>query len=383
MKKHIDLESLHIDGQKLKDARESKGISITDIAGQLTLSRAQIIHIEEGGDKPFYTPAHKLLAVRKYAAALEIPYEEVVTGDGADQTMPVPEDAPESIRTYPGQTPYNADLNQISLTDERMANVARNVAKRNRMMYGLVALTILLAFYAKMRGASEEAEMKQETQAESVAVDPAPPVPVTAVETPVVAVATPAPVEPASEAAPVEVAAAPVAAKPVAAPEPVKPVVEKVEKIEKLEKPVTAPATAVAETPKAPAEREATKVASSGEEGCSPEPSGGNLKSWSPAYQRKTDSRLFVISPKGGTVCVTDGSGKSKLVSLRPMVGQAFTGKPPYVVRSENLPNLEMYMQGLRVKVPGETQVIRLVPTNTPAPEGTDSGSSTSGSPNT
>ncbi|MFM2008330.1 MAG: hypothetical protein RIR02_280, partial [Pseudomonadota bacterium] len=211
-------------------------------------------------------------------------------------------------------------------------------------------------------------------------VDPAPPVPVTAVETPVVAVATPAPVEPAPEVAPVEVAAAPVAAKPAAAPEPVKPVVEK---IEKLEKPVTAPATAVAETPKAPAEREATKVASSGEEGCSPEPSGGNLKSWSPAYQRKTDSRLFVISPKGGTVCVTDGSGKSKLVSLRPMVGQAFTGKPPYVVRSENLPNLEMYMQGLRVKVPGETQVIRLVPTNTPAPEGTDSGSSTSGSPNT
>ena len=134
MTKHMDFESLHIDGQKVKDARESKGISITDVAGQLTLSRAQIIHIEEGGDKPFYTPAHKLLAVRKYAAALEIPYEEVVTGDGANQTMPVPEEAPESMRTYPGQTPYNADLNRISLTDERMANVARNVAKRNRVM---------------------------------------------------------------------------------------------------------------------------------------------------------------------------------------------------------------------------------------------------------
>jgi transcriptional regulator with XRE-family HTH domain len=182
MKKHIDLESLHIDGQKLKDARESKGISITDIAGQLTLSRAQIIHMEEGGDKPFYTPAHKLLAVRKYAAALELPYEEVVTGDGANQTMPVPEDAPESMRTYPGQTPYNADLNQISLTDERMENVARNSARRNRVMYAVVALTILLAFYAKLRGSSDEAEVKQETQAEAVAVDPIPPLPVTPVE---------------------------------------------------------------------------------------------------------------------------------------------------------------------------------------------------------
>jgi cytoskeletal protein RodZ len=369
MKKHIDLESLHIDGQKLKDARESKGISITDIAGQLTLSRAQIIHMEEGGDKPFYTPAHKLLAVRKYAAALELPYEEVVTGDGANQTMPVPEDAPESMRTYPGQTPYNADLNQISLTDERMDNVARNSARRNRVMYAVVALTILLAFYAKLRGASEEAEVKQETQAESVAIDPIPPLPVTPVE-----VAAPeAPVAPpvaTPVAAPVEVAAAPVAAKP--APETAKPAAEK------IEKPAPAP-----ETSKPTTEQESTKVASTSEEGCSAEAATGNLKSWSPAYQRKSDSRLFVISPKGGTVCVTDGSGKSKLVSLRPMVGQAFTGKPPYVVRSENLPNLEMYMQGLRVKVPGETQVIRLVPTNTPAPEGTDSGTSTSGSPNT
>lgn len=369
MKKHIDLESLHIDGQKLKDARESKGISITDIAGQLTLSRAQIIHMEEGGDKPFYTPAHKLLAVRKYAAALELPYEEVVTGDGANQTMPVPEDAPESMRTYPGQTPYNADLNQISLTDERMENVARNSARRNRVMYAVVALTILLAFYAKLRGASEEAEVKQETQAESVAIDPIPPLPVTPVE-----VAAPeAPVAPpvaTPVAAPVEVAAAPVAAKP--APETAKPAAEK------IEKPAPAP-----ETSKPTTEQESTKVASTSEEGCSAEAATGNLKSWSPAYQRKSDSRLFVISPKGGTVCVTDGSGKSKLVSLRPMVGQAFTGKPPYVVRSENLPNLEMYMQGLRVKVPGETQVIRLVPTNTPAPEGTDSGTSTSGSPNT
>ena len=372
MKKHIDLESLHIDGQKLKDARESKGISITDIAGQLTLSRAQIIHMEEGGDKPFYTPAHKLLAVRKYAAALELPYEEVVTGDGANQTMPVPEDAPESMRTYPGQTPYNADLNQISLTDERMENVARNSARRNRVMYAVVALTILLAFYAKLRGASEEAEVKQETQAESVAIDPIPPLPVTPVE-----VAAPeAPVAPpvvTPAAAPVEVAAAPVAVKP--APETAKPAAEKIEK--------PAPAPAVAETSKPATEQESTKVASASEEGCSAEAATGNLKSWSPAYQRKSDARLFVISPKGGTVCVTDGSGKSKLVSLRPMVGQAFTGKPPYVVRSENLPNLEMYMQGLRVKVPGETQVIRLVPTNTPAPEGTDSGTNTSGSPNT
>lgn len=377
MKKNIDLESIHIDGQKLKDARESKGISIIDIAGQLTLSRAQIIHIEEGGDKPFYTPAHKLLAVRKYANALEIPYDEVVTGDGANQTMPVPEEAPESMRTYPGQTPYNAHLNQISVTDERMANVARNSARRNRVMYAVVALTILLAFYAKLRGTSDEAQLNQETQTESIAADPTPPVPVTAVE-----IASTAEVQPASPPpvdAEVEIAAAPAAIK--AAPEPVKSATEKSEKTEKAEKPVAV--SVVADVPKATIENEPAKLASAGDGGCSAEPATGNLKSWSPAYQRKQDSRLFVISPKGGTVCITDGSGKSKLVSLRPMVGQAFTGKPPYTVRSEHLTNLEMYMQGLRVKVPGEAQVIRLVPTNVLAPEGTDTGTSAATSPNT
>ena len=53
MKTNIDLDSIQIDGQKLKAAREAKGTSVADMANSLTLSRAQIQGIEEGGDKPF------------------------------------------------------------------------------------------------------------------------------------------------------------------------------------------------------------------------------------------------------------------------------------------------------------------------------------------
>ncbi len=93
------------------------------------------------------------------------------------------------------------------------------------------------------------------------------------------------------------------------------------------------------------------------------------MKSWSPAYQRKSDVRLFVVSPKGGSLCVTDASGKSTLLSLKPMVGQAVSGKPPYTVRSSELPRMELFMQGLKVKVPADVDALKLIPTSQPAPQ--------------
>ena len=94
MKTEIDFDAIIVDGARLKAAREARGMSVLDMAAAVTLSREQIQHMEDGGNRPFYTPAHKLLAVRKYSAALEIPYDEVVSGVGAYQTIPAPEDAP-------------------------------------------------------------------------------------------------------------------------------------------------------------------------------------------------------------------------------------------------------------------------------------------------
>lgn len=336
MKKPINLATINIDGQKLKTAREERGISAADIAASLTLSRAQIVHIEEGGDKPFYTPAHKLLAVRKYANALNIPYEEIVTGEGAEQTIPVPKEEPPSIPTYSYVTSNN--LSQISAAEDRMTATARNTEKRRRVLFGAVALCVVIALYAKVRGTAEEAKLPQslEAQEELSVTEPV-------IEAPVADVAP---------------AAAPVIAADQAAAEiaPVKSVAS----AEPAEPPNPVAVSAV-ETLQA--------NASASEENCASEPASGELKSWSPAYQRKADTRLFVISSKGGTVCVTDNNGKSRLVSLRPMVGEPFVGKPPYTIRSSQLSSLDMYMQGLRVKVPADAKAIRLIPTSITAPE--------------
>jgi hypothetical protein len=89
---------------------------------------------------------------------------------------------------------------------------------------------------------------------------------------------------------------------------------------------------------------------------------------WSPAYQYKSDLRLFVISAKEGSVCVTDATGKETLLQLKPMTWQVLAGKPPYDVRSTQLAEHKLYLQGQLVKVPADANAMRLIPTQAPPP---------------
>ena len=329
MKTEIDLDAIVIDGARMKAAREERGASVAEMAASITLSREQIQHIEDGGNRPFYTPAHKLLAVRKYAAALGIPYDEVVTGPGADQTIPVPEDAPVAMMSH-AETPEPTDL--------RLAAVERNAEVRRMMTMGAIAVCILLAIYAKVRGSQDE--MAREEISAPVSSNQSDEKP---------------------EAAPVAEtkAAHAVAAEPSSRPAEPKPAENK--------PPESKAAAAPAESKPEAAPKADAKLASDSSDDCSARPSG-EVKTWSPAYQRKTDSRLFVISPKGGSLCIVDASGKATQLSLKPMVGQAFSGKPPYVVKSGELQKMEIYLQGLRAKIPSDAAALRLVPTSQPAP---------------
>jgi len=336
MTTEIDLDSILIDGARLKAAREARGSTVAEMAAAVTLSREQVQAIEDGGNRPFYTPAHKLLAVRKYTTALEIPYDEVVTGPGADQTIPVPEDAPVSMMS-PAHMPEPTDL--------RLAAVERNAELRRLMTMGAIALCILLAVYAKLRGTPDEApnyDSLSDTRPSEVEI--------------------PSPQAEGSRAN------APTKADTVG------------KKIEAATKPEAGGNVATETRPETPAKSETAakseaaikpdaslKVAAESSEDC-PARISGEIKSWSPAYQRKSDSRLFVVSPKGGSLCVIDSSGKSTLLSLKPMVGQAFSGKPPYTVRSTELSRMDLFMQGLKVKVPSDTTTLKLVPSSQPAP---------------
>ena len=327
MKTEIDLDAIVIDGARLKAAREERGASVADMSAAITLSREQIKHIEDGGSRPFYTAAHKLLAVRKYATALDIPYDEVVSGPGADQTLPVPEDAPVSMMIH-AESPEPTDL--------RLAAVERNAEVRRLMTLGAIALCIVLAVYAKLRGSPDEPRSDEPAPlAEAVEVDEKPartksPAPV-ATPAPAVAAAMPEPT-----------------AKPAATATP-----------------AAAASSQTRQDNQDPAPE--VKVAAVSADDCTAR-AGSEPKTWSPAYQRKADSRLYLISPKGGSLCIVDASGKASLVTLKPMAGQAFSGKPPYVVRSGELAKIEIYMQGLRVKIPTDADALKLIPTSQPAP---------------
>jgi transcriptional regulator with XRE-family HTH domain len=301
MKTNIDLDAITIDGKKLREAREERNLSIAEFAALVTLSRDQVKHIEEGGDRPFYTPAHKLLAVRKYASALDIAYEDVVSGPGSDQTIPVPDSAPASMLS-PQEGIEPADL--------RLAAVERNAEIRRLVLIGAITLTILLAVYAKVRGAKSDAT--EET-----------PEPAMATETEV----------PKAEAAPAPKAQA------------------------------TAAKNGATDTVEAAKTNEATSQ-------CGVRTAGSDLRVWSPAYQYKADVRLFIISAKEGRVCVTDATGKENLLTIKPMTWQIFAGKPPYDLSGTQLADHKFYLQGQLVKVPADANNLRLIPTQTlpPAP---------------
>ena len=332
MKTEIDFDAINVDGARLKAAREERGMSITDMAAAVTLSREQIQHMEDGGNRPFYTPAHKLLAVRKYSAALDIPYDEIVTGPGANQTIPIPEDAPPSMMAH-------SDITEPA--DLRLAAVERNAEVRRLMTITAIVVCILLAIYAKIRGSKDESP-ENEVTAEAVANPVDKPVPPPSATPKAVAANLPPP----DKAAP-EVKAVPTPA-PSLDTKDVKDVKEDKNSKDSKREPALAAAT------DASGECQSSSTA--------------DVKSWSPIYQRKSDSKLYVISPKGGSVCISDATGKSRLIDLKPMVGQAVGGKPPYVVRSSQLAQIEIYLQGFRVKIPSEAEAMKLIPTSQPAP---------------
>ncbi len=346
MKTAIDLNALVIDGNKLKQAREAKGMTVAETALLVTLSREQIVHIEDGGERPFYTPAHKLLAIRKYATAMDIPYDEVVTGPGAEQTMPIPEDAPPAMMSH-SEGEEAADL--------RLAAVERNAEIRRKLLMGAIAITVLLAIYAKMRGSQDELySAVNPPEVQEMAAEPAAPAADASAGKELTDSATAAAT--ASTAALALAAPAPVSAPVTTQPAAAVPVSATTTATESAQKPVADKMTAEA-----------------GDE-CQIK-AGSEIRTWSPPYQRKSDVRLFVISPKGGSLCIADASGKSKLITLKPMNGQSFSGKPPYTVRSSQLATIEIYLQGLRVKVPAEAESLRLVPTQVTSPP-SDSGNS-------
>ncbi len=302
MEKAAPPDTLVVDGDKLKQAREARGMSVHDMAGSVTLSREQVRALEDGGNLPFYTAAHKRLALRKYASALGIPLSDVIIDTEEIRPAsaePAAADAA-AVADAPG-TPAGL----------RLAAAERNARLRRRLLASAVATAILLALYAKQRGISETGAPPAAVEASAALDSPAP------------------------ESMPATAAA----------------------------EPATDPALQSAPQPDSPARANAATDAAA----CTLPPAAG-VPAWSPPYQRKPDLRVFLISRTAVEVCIADASGKPALIALKPNAGHAFAGKPPYLVRADGLAALDIYLQGMRARVPADAQSLRLVPTTVMRP---------------
>lgn len=314
--------SFEIDGDLLRAAREAKNMSVVQAASAITLSRDQILQIEQGGERSFHTPSHKLLAVRKYAAALGIDYDSVVT-QGLKDHPHIAADPVTQFLGVQGESNDPADLGLVSVN--HVSQTRRNV------LIGL-ALTVLVGTaYFKHSSQQAAAALQASSSApEELNTSSSPALPDAGSTLSIQAneIVAPAAVEVKTVA--VDVAAI---APPAITPPSVKPSVS--------------------------ADQTATTCASK---------SADPVPTWSPPYQRKSDTRLFIVSPRSSEICIVDATGKQNLVQLKSGAGQSISGKPPFTVYAKQLANLDIYMQGLRAKIPTDAVAMTFKPTQVSAP---------------
>lgn len=303
-----DVDDAAIDGNRLRLAREAKGLSPSEAAHMLTLSRTQVTQIESGGMTAFYSPGHKLLAARKYATAFGIEPQSVLWLDPLASAV---DDEP-ALQ----QSPDVPELAAADGADEQSVRISRSltgVALRSsdggRVFLGTIpaarVIVRLLVFTLLVVSASMIAATTVRGALDRLVMTPT----------------------------------APLADRAWTSTAP------------KVTSAMPAAAAAVVR------EGEQATLADT----C-PHASGAVIPSWTPAYVRKPGTRLFVGGPVGTPVCVTDHSGRVSHFVLRQGPLQVIDGRPPYLVHSPALDMLQIYLQGLKVRVPPQAQTIKLLP---------------------
>jgi cytoskeletal protein RodZ len=334
-----DSDDLPIDGTRLKQERIERGISVNDAARMATLSREQIEQIEGGGLRAFYGARHKRLAARKYADVFGIDLADLLP------SVPAPSEThgmvadPIQVAASPATVPAAESSRGVMAP----ASGRSNFESRRLPLVAVIIVALVLTF-SILRGLTPTPKPTTEPIPEPVAESVAP---IEAVQ------AAPVQAMPASSTS---TAAASTSA---SAPEPSStPAVT-----------TTASATdAATATPAAPAPAAASTA--KGEDG--PDPcavaAGGEIPRWAPTQVRATYTRLYLGSYTESTLCVVDATGTAKPLKLKAGGTANVSGKPPYTIHSPQLPKLQIYLQGLKVKVPAGAVSIQLFTTQSLLP---------------
>lgn len=309
-------DDARIDAAALRSAREERDLSVSEAARQLTLSRAQVEQIEQGGVSAFYSPAHKALAVRKYAASFGLDADAVLgiapatAGSEADAEPSSPaceaSDANAVVPEPPHAGAAGAAAEEGDGNSRRPLPFLRDAlafvdvrASAHSLVLGLLLFSAMAIAFAIARGGIDR------------------------------------------------FAAPPLTVPAAAADEP----------SALTDQPAEAGSVVKADALQAVSPLDA----------CAISPAPGGVPEWMPPYVRKPGTRLYIGGPPGSEVCVSDGAGKVSRLVLKSGAMQAIDGLPPYLVQSPSLDALQMFMQGLKVKIPAQSAAMRLLPGEGPA----------------
>lgn len=332
-----DTDEVVIDGTRLKQERIERGLAVSDAARMATLSREQIEQIENGGLRAFYGARHKLLATRKYADVFGIDLSELVPQaprpSTASNTLTDTVASPiMATATAPATLPVETGKGMMAQPANRS-----NFESRRLPLLAVIVVALVLSF-SILRGLTPTpkpvAEPVVETTVEPVATETASPT----VETAAPASVTAAAVPPSTG--------------------------------------TSAPSSAAEDAPSATA----TAASTNPDEG--PDPcavsAGGDVARWAPTQVRATYTRLYLGSYTESTLCVVDATGAAKPLKLKAGATTSLSGKPPYTIHSAQLPKLQIYLQGLKVKVPTGAVSIQLFTTQSIIPPDSEKPQETS-----
>lgn len=332
-----DTDEVVIDGTRLKQERIERGLAVSDAARMATLSREQIEQIENGGLRAFYGARHKLLATRKYADVFGIDLSELVPQaprpSTASNTLTDTVASPiMATATAPATLPVETGKAMMAQPANRS-----NFESRRLPLLAVIVVALVLSF-SILRGLTPTpkpvAEPVVETTVEPVATETASPT----VETAAPASVTAAAVPPSTG--------------------------------------TSAPSSAAEDAPSATA----TAASTNPDEG--PDPcavsAGGDVARWAPTQVRATYTRLYLGSYTESTLCVVDATGAAKPLKLKAGATTSLSGKPPYTIHSAQLPKLQIYLQGLKVKVPTGAVSIQLFTTQSIIPPDSEKPQETS-----
>jgi transcriptional regulator with XRE-family HTH domain len=334
-----DTDEVVIDGTRLKQERIERGLAVSDAARMATLSREQIEQIENGGLRAFYGARHKLLATRKYADVFGIDLSELVPQAPRPSTASnTPTDTVASPIMATATAPATLPVETGKAMMAQPANRS-NFESRRLPLLAVIVVALVLSF-SILRGLTPTpkpvAEPVVETTVEPVATETASPTAETAAPTSVTAAAVP--------------------------PSPA----------------TSAPSSAAEDAPSATA----TAAAASTNPDEGPDPcavsAGGDVARWAPTQVRATYTRLYLGSYTESTLCVVDATGAAKPLKLKAGATTSLSGKPPYTIHSAQLPKLQIYLQGLKVKVPTGAVSIQLFTTQSIIPPDSEKPQETS-----